>query len=119
MEVINYDNIKTITGNCGLMREGLSNDVSFARAEMKTGISTAHYHRNSVEYYLILSGKGILKIKNSKGEVSEIELKPGILVRIDVNEIHQTNNLGNLVLEAISYPSWKAEDEIVVKESLF
>lgn len=119
MKVVNYDNIGANTGNCGLMREGLSDNVSFARAEMKEGISTAHYHKDSTEYYLVLSGKGILKIKNPKGEISETELNPGILVRIDVNEIHQTNNLDFLILEAISCPAWKAEDEIVVNESLF
>lgn len=119
MEVINYEDVETISGNCGLMREGLSDDVSFARAEMKEGISTAHYHKESTEYYLVLSGKGILRIKNPEGKVSETALNPNILVRIDVNEIHQTNNLDKLVLEAISYPVWKAEDELVVEESLF
>jgi len=52
-------------------------------------------------------------------QVKEDGLRLGVVVRIDINEIHQTNNLDNLVLEAITYPAWTAEDEIVVKENLF
>ncbi len=51
--------------------------------------------------------------------MSEAELKPGVIVRIDPSEIHQTNNTNALVLEAITIPAWTEEDEIASNELLF
>lgn len=120
MKSLDYSKIKEMkVNNCGSVKESFTDDIGLARAEMVPGISGAHYHSRTTEYYLVLSGNGILKVKDPQGNLSEVELKAGVVVRIDPKEIHQTNNLESLVLEAITIPAWTAEDEIVVEKSLF
>lgn len=119
MKVFDYSEIEFIEGNCGSVKESFASETGFARVIMQDGISTAHYHNKTFEYYLVISGNGILKVKSLDGDVSETELKPGIVLQIEPKEIHQTNNLSELVLEAITVPAWTAEDELVVDESLF
>jgi mannose-6-phosphate isomerase-like protein (cupin superfamily) len=119
MKVLDYSKIESINSNCGSVKESFTNNIGLARVEMVPGISPAHYHNQTTEYYLIIGGSGILKVKKPEGEIIEAELKPGIILRIDPKEIHQTNNLDSLVLEAITSPAWTAEDEFVVQESLF
>jgi mannose-6-phosphate isomerase-like protein (cupin superfamily) len=86
---------------------------------MIPGASGAHSHNKTTEYYLVLSGSGILRTKDMRGKKSETQLKSGVVVRIDPGEIHQTNNLDSLVLEAITIPAWTEEDEIMSEEDLF
>jgi len=86
---------------------------------MKKGLSTPHFHKMMTEYYLVLSGKGTMRIQEIKGSMNEVVLEPGIIVRVDPNELHQTNTPESLVLETITTPTWTAEDEIVSNESLF
>jgi mannose-6-phosphate isomerase-like protein (cupin superfamily) len=120
MQTFDYNVIKPIQGVCGSVRESfVEGVVGFARVTMVEGISDAHYHKKTIEYYLVLEGEGILRIKNPQGNVSEVNLTPGVVVRIDINEIHQTNNKGGLILEAITTPAWTKEDENVVEEVLF
>jgi mannose-6-phosphate isomerase-like protein (cupin superfamily) len=119
MKAFDYTKLDKIDSACGPVKEGLSDDIGFARVEMINGISPAHYHIKTTEYYLVISGKGITKIKTPQGEVIETELKPGVVLRIDPKEAHQTNNIDSLVLEAITIPAWTAKDEIIIKESLF
>ena len=104
---------------CGSVKVSFTSEVGFARVKMVEGISTANYHNKTTESYVIISGAGILRVKNQKGEISEVELKSGVVVKIEPKEIHQTNNTGSLVLEAITNPAWEAEDELVAEESLF
>ena len=120
MKTFDYKDINAIEGLCGKIKESFRDDISFARAEMSNGVSTSHYHKKTVEYYLVLEGQGILRTRDMQGDTAnEVELKPGILVRIDKNEIHQTNNLGGLILEAITSPAWTKEDEIESDINLF
>ncbi|RJO60925.1 hypothetical protein C4544_04105 [candidate division WS5 bacterium] len=120
MEVINYKDISSDNWLFGKVKEGLHDDISFARAEMVEGISTAHFHKNTVEYYLILEGNGILRTQKIDGEeVVETELEEGVLVRIDKNETHQTDSKKGLVLETISIPAWTEEDENESEVNLF
>lgn len=120
MKTLDYSKIKEIkVGNCGSVKESFTDKIGLARVEMVPGVSGAHYHDNTTEYYLIVSGKGLLRVKDPRGTLSEIELKPGVVVQIDPKEVHQTNNLDSLAIEAITIPAWTAEDEITAEESLF
>lgn len=119
MKVINYNEIDEISGLCGKIKESFRDDIGFARSEMEEGLSTAHFHRKTVEYYLVIEGRGVLRIQDEDGKKAETELGPDVLVKIDKNEIHQTNNLGGLVLEAITTPVWTKEDEIESDLNLF
>ncbi len=119
MKVINYAELKSLDGNCGKVKESFSDNIALARVEMKKGISTAHYHNKTTEYYVIISGNGLLKVKSPSGKLSDVNLETGTVVRVDIGEIHQTNNLDSLVIEAITIPAWTFEDEIESKENLF
>ncbi|OIP22641.1 hypothetical protein COX95_04600 [bacterium CG_4_10_14_0_2_um_filter_33_32] len=67
MEVKDYNKIKDIKDTpCGMVKESFIKGVGFARIKMIEGLSTAHYHKETTEYYLVLSGKGILKVKDGK-----------------------------------------------------
>lgn len=119
MEVLDYNKIQPLEGFSGEIKESFQGDIGFARSRESEGLSVAHFHKNTVEYYIVLEGRGTLRVKNKKGIISETELKKGILVRIDSGEIHQTNNLNSLLLEVITHPSWTKEDEIESDLNLF
>lgn len=120
MEIKDYNKIKDVKDTpCGMVKEGFIKGLGFARVKMSKGLSSPHYHKKLVEYYLVLEGLGTLKVKLVTGGVKQVDLKPGIIVKIEPREIHQTESSGSLVLEAITYPAWTLEDEIITKESLF
>ncbi len=120
MQLLDYAKIDEVkVGNCGSVKESFTDKIGLARVEILPGATVAHYHHKITKYYLVISGKGILRIKDSKDNLSEIELKEGVVVRIDPTEIHQTYTLDALVLEVITIPAWTKADEIVVQESLF
>jgi mannose-6-phosphate isomerase-like protein (cupin superfamily) len=120
MKRIDYKQIREIMVNgYGKVKESLFDPIGFARVEMAKGLSTPAYHKATIEYYLVVSGEGTLRTKLSGSQIQETNLSPGVVVKIDVNEIHQVNNPDTLVIEAITYPAWTPEDEISVEESLF
>lgn len=120
MKSLDYADIEGAkTGNCGSVKESFTDAIGLARVEMQPGLSSAHYQRITTKYYLVISGNGILRVKDKDGRLSETELKEGVVVRIDPNEIHQTNNFRSLILEVITTPAWTKEDAIGVQESLF
>lgn len=119
MQIFDYGKIKDIQGNCGLVKASFIDSIGFARVSMNAGLSTPHYHKYTTEYYLVIAGRGILKVKGKDGLIQKVELNPNKVVKIEPLEIHQTNNLGGLILEAITSPVWTAVDELVVGESLF
>jgi len=118
MKHFDYKKIKAMKGNCGMIREGCTEDVGFARADMFKGLSTPHYHKKLIEYYLVVEGEGILRVK-TKQKIEEIKLHPDVIVRIEPGEIHQTKTSKKLVLEAITRPVWVDSDEIPVEKGLF
>jgi mannose-6-phosphate isomerase-like protein (cupin superfamily) len=117
---IDYNQIQNVqvTG-CGKVQEGFTDGVGFARVAMVPGLSAAAFHKVTTEYYLILNGQGLLRTESENGKQTETQLIPGVVVKIEPNEIHQVNNLDSLVLEAITYPAWKEEDEIPANKDLF
>lgn len=120
MKVIDYNSIEEIIVNgCGSVKESLNDKIGFARVEMTQGLSLPAFHKKTTEYYLVISGKGVLRTKLPESEIVETKLYPGVITRIDINEIHQVNNLDSLIIEAITYPVWTLEDELPVTESLF
>ena len=107
MKIFDYRKIKSIKGNCGNIKESITEDIGFSRANMRKGLSIAHYHKKLTEHYLVLEGSGVMRIKTKKQSpiripihkkavsnthapagVFEIKLRPGILVKIEPGEIH-------------------------------
>lgn len=76
------------------------------------GTAVPHYHKNTEETYLILSGNATLEIQEE-----QLSLTAGDTVLIEPNEIHQIKNNGkdNLVFIAVCVPAWQPEDSIEVK----
>lgn len=120
MKVIDYKDQKAMESTCGALKESFTSDVGFARAQMHKGFSVPHYHKKLTEYYLVLEGTGILRVKpNGGGKAEVVNLKKGIIVKIDPGEVHQSRSDGDLIVEDVSFPAWAEEDEFVVKKSLF
>jgi mannose-6-phosphate isomerase-like protein (cupin superfamily) len=118
MKTFDYNKIKPIESNCGTIKEGLLEDIGFSRASMRKGFSTAHFHKKLTEYYLVLEGDGFFRIKTKNG-LKEIELRPGVVVKIEPGEIHQTKTPEKLVVEVVTHPAWIESDEFPAKENLF
>lgn len=118
MKIYDYRKIKAKNGNCGTIKESILKNIGFARANMRKGLSTAHFHKKLIEHYLILEGRGKIRIKTKSG-TKEINLRPGILVKIEPGEIHQVKTYKKLIVEVITKPVWNEADEIVVEEELF
>lgn len=78
----------------------------------KTAIS--HFHKNTEETYLILSGLAAMQID---GE--HFELQAGETVLIEPKEIHQIKNQSeeNLVFLAVCVPAWHPGDSFEVNVS--
>jgi mannose-6-phosphate isomerase-like protein (cupin superfamily) len=119
MEFYDYDNLESQESTCGQLKEGFTKDVGFARATLEKGISTAHYHKKTIEHYMIVEGSGELRVKLPSGEVESVNLKPGVVVKILPNEIHQAKTETGFTVEAITYPAWKAVDELDSEVNLF
>ena len=119
MQVYDYDKRPTRKSTCGSLRESFTKEVGFARAIMRKGLSVPHYHKKLTEYYLVLQGTGTLRIKLKNGELKNINLKPGIIVKIEPGEIHQSKSNNRLVVEDVSTPAWTEKDEFTVDNSLF
>ena len=118
MKYFDYKRIKSKKSNCGLIKESSTENIGFARADMYKGLSGTHYHKKLTKYYLVLEGRGLLRIK-THGRIKEIELKPGIIVKIEPKEIHQTKTFKKLILETITRPAWAESDEYPVNMNLF
>ena len=117
MKSYDYHKIKAIDGNCGKIKESVTRDIGFARANMRKGLSTAHYHKKLTEHYLVLEASGAMRVK-TKSDIKEIKLRPGILVKIEPGEIHQAKTHKKLIVEVITQPVWNKADEVVVDEEL-
>lgn len=115
-----YDWENAFKSTCGPLIEGLKEDkFSTARAEI-TNRTEPHYHKASNELYIVLEGKGYLRIRDKdRGSVKEYDLNPSTEVFIESGNIHQAKPVGKLIVEAVNFPPWKEEDEVVVDESLF
>lgn len=90
------------------LQVGKAQSHSLAEVTIPPGkSSTAHYHRQSEESYLILSGEGTLIVN----QVS-YPLTPGDAVLIQPLEIHQLFNAGPaaLVFIAVCVRAWQPDD---------
>jgi mannose-6-phosphate isomerase-like protein (cupin superfamily) len=74
--------------------------------------SLPHFHKESEESYLILSGKAELAIGSA-----QFELSAGEAALIEPNETHQITNPGpgELVFLAVCVPAWRPEDSFEVE----
>ena len=82
-------------------------DVSIARARVAPGITTA-LHRVSVnERYLILEGRGRMRV----GEIDPVEVGPGDVVIIPSGVAQQITNIGDadLIFTCICTPRFRPE----------
>ena len=81
---------------------------SLARVTIAPGKSSLpHFHKESDESYLILSGEAEMVIDNKRFEIS-----PGEAVLIEPHEVHQIFNPGqkDLVFLAVCVPAWRPDD---------
>ena len=71
--------------------------------------TTLHHHDQTVEIYIIQSGKGYLTIDGVKGEVEK-----GMRAVIPVTKPHKLVSIGNepLVLDVLAKPAFDPRDEI-------
>ena len=78
--------------------------------------STPHYHKETEETYLILSGLASMVI-----DKEQLELEVGEAVLIEPMEIHQISNQGNdnLIFLAVCVPAWQAGDSFEASSGLF
>ena len=85
---------------------------SLARVTITPGKSSLpHYHKESEESYLILSGKAVMAIDSQ-----EFELTPGEAVLIEPPEVHRIWNPGpeDLVFIAVCVPAWQPQDSFEI-----
>lgn len=119
MKFYDYNQIEARKSTCGPLKESFTDGVGFARATLNSGLSTAHFHKKMTEHYMILEGTGELRVRLIEGKVESINLKPGVIVRVEPNEIHQAKTETGFTVEAITYPAWTADDEFESDISLF
>ncbi len=76
------------------------------------GTAMPHYHKNTEETYMILSGLATLQIQ---GE--QLVIAAGETVLIEPGETHQIKNNGeeNLVFIAVCVPAWQPDDSFEVQ----
>ena len=88
----------------------VGNVQSHSLAEIRIppgGFSSQHYHQQSEESYLILSGQAELNLDGRT-----LPLKSGDAVLIEPSEVHQIFNRSDedLVFLAVCVPAWRASD---------
>lgn len=67
-----------------------------------------HYHKRKKEWYIVIKGKGLLRLKDSKtSEIKELILdsKDLTLVEMPLNVIHAIKNIGDEELFLLVYIS--------------
>jgi mannose-6-phosphate isomerase-like protein (cupin superfamily) len=116
MHITNKSNLTDLIDNphgeavqeiLGLQAGGVQSH-SLARMTIAPGKSSLpHFHKESEESYLILSGKAKLVI-----DAKSFELSPGDAVLIEPDEVHQIFNPAkqDLVFLAVCVPAWQPED---------
>jgi len=119
VQVYDYSKLKPRKSTCGELKESFATGIGFARAIMRKGLSVPHYHKILTEYYLVLEGTGVLRIKLENNTIKDVDLKPGIIVKIEPGEIHQSKSSNQLTVEDISVPAWTEEDEFIIDDDLF
>lgn len=120
MEETSFDWRESFESACGTLLEGTrTENFSTFRAEIKEK-TDAHYHEKSEELFIILEGKGILRVKElGADEVREVELEEGKEVLISPMNIHQVEPDGKLVVETVNFPPWREEDLKKTDKELF
>ena len=78
------------------------------------GTAMPHFHRETEETYLILSGVAAMQIDRER-----LELEAGEAVLIEPNEVHQITNNGtdNLHFLAVCVPAWQPGDSFEARPS--
>ena len=90
------------------LQAGGAQSHSLARVTIPPGRSSLpHFHKQSEESYLILTGVATMKV-----DQANFQLSPGDAVLIEPNEIHQISNATDhdLVFLAVCVPAWYPED---------
>jgi len=85
---------------------------SLAKITIEPGKGSArHFHKESEESYLILSGKASIMIDDH-----QFSLSAGEAILIEANEVHQiaNNTDQNLIFLAVCVPAWRPDDSFEV-----
>lgn len=97
------------------IQSGSIHSHSLAQVTLTPGKSSApHFHKESEESYLILSGTASLKIDHVK-----FKLMPGEAILIEAGEVHQIANTSdeNLTFLAVCVPAWQPDDSFDVPQA--
>lgn len=114
-EIVKDDLVKI---DIALLLEG-ENQQSFYVTYLAPGqLITPHYHKVGTEIYYIISGQGIMHIRNIEKNISsKNKVFSGDIFKIDPNVIHQLENNSieeQLILLFICDPSHLSHDRTIV-----
>ena len=111
-ERLTYDWDEAAASTCGPLTTGATCEgFSTARARIRRE-TEAHYHEVAHELYRVEEGRGRLKTRHREtGTTAEYDLRPGVEVVIEPDEVHQTRPEDELVVTAVSVPAWSEDDE--------
>lgn len=122
MHLAQYHELKPyITADGSTIREwagpGYSpaRNQSLAEARLAPGASTtAHYHREAEEFYLVTEGRGRLRVGNEEREIG-----PGDCAVILPGVVHKLWNTGDEELAVVCScsPAYSHEDTVLVEGS--
>lgn len=87
---------------------------SLAEARLAPGAATtAHYHRDAEEFYLVTAGRGRLRVGDE-----EQEIVAGDCAVIRPGQVHKLWNLGDedLVVVCCCSPAYSHDDTVLVEE---
>ncbi len=116
MTGIEINNLKVHTDNRGWLVEVLRSEHTgdhikgqFYVTVAKPGITKAnHYHKRKTEWFCVIKGEGLLKLKNlSSGKEEDVTMgeKNMVTVRIPPNIVHSIKNTGNDDMFLLAYIS--------------
>ncbi|MEN8257132.1 MAG: cupin domain-containing protein [Thermodesulfobacteriota bacterium] len=86
--------------------------ISVAEARIKPGMKTEpHYHKKSEEVYVVMAGKGLLRIEDKRYEIEK-----GVSIVIMPGQVHGLENTNNedLVVMCCCAPAYGHADTILV-----
>ncbi len=99
--------LSEIVGEAGGIR---CSDLSIAKTILTDGGRVeSHFHKRSIEVYLITSGAGTMTVADD-----EFVVGPGAVVLIEPDESHElvAHRDADLEFYAISQPAWLPEDHL-------
>lgn len=95
-----------------------ASDDSWSSAVAIIGRSELHFHRQTIEDYLILEGTLAVEVGNAEGHTSFGSLGVGASCHISPQSQHRAYAVGNApaIVLVIARPAWRPDDHIVIPD---